>query len=1337
MELAVDWSMQEYIVNGSPISKEDTRSLVERKKCLMVVGVNIALSSRKRRGSLRATWMPQGETRKKLDEEKDILIRLLTFRSEKILFNLTEGMKEVDDRARVTQTAARENKGCGGIGKSSKQTRFSKRLHGDSSDDHTVNDVQAEHEGVLTSEINLEEVSSVNINTISTPSPGIGNFSSDQEGSVFGTVGNIVDENSARADSSKGITSQNVTLGGKPQDGDFNMVQESTKVVNTTSFANTVTSQKPQPQPKVNFRKMDVTSSTNGEYEAMILVSSVMKVNERLSNSIFGYFIGKRIAFPVVENYVFNAWGKFGIQKVMMNAKGFYFFKFSAKKGVDDVLENGPWIIRNVPIILNKWTPSTSLTKENHTKVLVWVKMHDVPLATFTADGLSVIASKIGNPLMLDLYTSTMCNESWGRSSYARAMIEIDAENVIKESVVVVVPELEGEGYTCEEKAVDAKDDGYQVVKGRNKGKKQNDRNIMIKPKTTLVYKQVTRPNNQGSYIRTKEDNTKNSNLFSVLANESTSGTNGNKDGQTARSVKEGVMGQQVDLDDEDIENVYDETEVQQVINENCLNVCAILESHVDIGKLEKSLETHKHFVQGRPWVIMGDSNAALFIEDTYYGSKDINISMHEFNDCVANIKVEDVNSTCLHFTWNQKPRGERGILKKIDKVMSNIEINNSFPGSYAIFQPYLISDHAPAVLKVHRVTKDKPKPFKFFNFLVYKPEFIDLVNEHWVVRLRHELDEVQRALDRNPLSNTLHDEEAVYLSAFTTSSLDEERFLKQKIKIKWLRVGDTNSAFFHHSVKARTSRSRIDCIMGHDNVLHEGSSVPKAFCDHYMQFLGAASQVVPLNQEGLFTRKLSHTTTINMVRGVSDDEIRSAMLSIGNDKAPGPDWYTSVFFKKAWEAVGSDVCNAGREFFLNGKLLKEVNHTIIALLPKVSTPSRVNDYRPISCCNVKCISKIITNRIKDGLDDIGSRSVLLKLTFKRLMICTSFSININGELHGYFKGKRGLHQGDPMSLYLFTLVMEILTLLLKRKAHDEDEFTDLQSARILMEALNEFKGVSGLVPSIPKSKRPIVIEDDDRSDSSEYSGDSEDSDDRQILTAVGVDPNKVIWNGGDLYDTTGPYGDKCVVNIRLRSCACRKWEITGMPCKHAVASIWNMANNGLEPGIPESWVHESYWLKTWVDMYRFKVNPCNGPELWPESDTPITLTAPNYKPPIGRPKKKRRKSAAEIYDNLVKRGKLSRAGGTVTCLKCGQQGHNQRSCKGQRHQGSHAPPQASQASSQASQAPPSSSQDSQAPPSSSQASQVFTRFTKSTAKFVPQRPATTKKNGSNAKGKQ
>ncbi|GKD35617.1 mutator type transposase [Tanacetum coccineum] len=59
----------------------------------------------------------------------------------------------------------------------------------------------------------------------------------------------------------------------------------------------------------------------------------------------------------------------------------------------------------------------------------------------------------------------------------------------------------------------------------------------------------------------------------------------------------------------------------------------------------------------------------------------------------------------------------------------------------------------------------------------------------------------------------------------------------------------------------------------------------------------------------------------------------------------------------------------------------------------------------------------------------------------------------------------------------------------------------------------------------------------------------------------------------------------------------------------------------------------------------------------------PIILTPLDYHTPIDRPPKKRKKSAIELYDGMVKDGRLSRAGKTVTCLKCGEKGHNSRSC--------------------------------------------------------------------------
>ncbi|GJY76498.1 hypothetical protein Tco_0481614 [Tanacetum coccineum] len=72
------------------------------------------------------------------------------------------------------------------------------------------------------------------------------------------------------------------------------------------------------------------------------------------------------------------------------------------------------------------------------------------------------------------------------------------------------------------------------------------------------------------------------------------------------------------------------------------------------------------------------------------------------------------------------------------------------------------------------------------------------------------------------------------------------------------------------------------------------------------------------------------------MVRDVSNEDIKTSNFSMRDNKSLGPDMYTDVFFKGAWDIVGIDVINVVREFFCNGKLLKEVNQTIIALIPKL-----------------------------------------------------------------------------------------------------------------------------------------------------------------------------------------------------------------------------------------------------------------------------------------------------------------------------------------------------------------------------------------------------------------
>ncbi|GKB78030.1 RNA-directed DNA polymerase, eukaryota, reverse transcriptase zinc-binding domain protein, partial [Tanacetum coccineum] len=512
-----------------------------------------------------------------------------------------------------------------------------------------------------------------------------------------------------------------------------------------------------------------------------------------------------------------------------------------------------------------------------------------------------------------------------------------------------------------------------------------------------------------------------------------------------------------------------------------------------------------------------------------------IEINATEFVECVDKFEMEDINMSEMFYTWIQRRRNlELGILKKLEKIMGNNSFIYMFPASFVHFMPYLSSDHCSAVLCMPDVTVQKRRSFRFMNFLTEKSGFKEVVKNNLNIDvegyamfklikrsksmkknlrrlnrqnrnvfekvnfLQTELARVQECLDKDPSNSILREEEMIYANAYKEAAIDEERLLKQKTKIEWLQYGDSNSSYFHNVIEGRISRSRIEVVYDESGNKYCGDSVANQFVSHFSNFLGTCDEVFDIdNADNLFTKKLDADSSLEMIKPVTDDEIKEAIFSIDDNKASGPDGYTSKFFKASWSVVGPDVCCAVKEFFVTVKMLGELNATLISLIPKVSTPAKVTDYRPITCCNVvyKTISKVITNRFKFVLDDLveANQSAFIPgmLISDNVLLAQEFMKGYNWDI-----GVRNCaFKGDPISPYLFTLVMKVLNLMIKRQIRRDRRFKfhsgcqklkisslyfaddllmlchgDMISSSILRRGLDEFSMSSGLYPSMSQS---------------------------------------------------------------------------------------------------------------------------------------------------------------------------------------------------------------------------------------------------------------------------
>lgn len=314
-----------------------------------------------------------------------------------------------------------------------------------------------------------------------------------------------------------------------------------------------------------------------------------------------------------------------------------------------------------------------------------------------------------------------------------------------------------------------------------------------------------------------------------------------------------------------------------------------------------------------------------------------------------------------------------------------------------------------------------------------------------------------------------------------------------QQSRVRWLSDGDANSKFFHSLMSSRRRHNAL-CSISVDGVVVEGvqpirTAVYTHFADHFQAINVERPSVANLN-----FRSLSVSEGGILIKPFSVQEIREAVWDCDSDKSPGPDGITFGFIKEFWLDMKDEIVRFVYEFHRNGKLSKGINTTFIALIPKVASPQKINDFRPISLVGslYKILAKLLSNRLRGVIGSVVSESqsafvknrqildgilianevvdeackskkelMLFKVDFEKaydsvdwgyldsVMGCMSFpvlwrkwikecvstattSVLVNGSPTDEFPLKRGLRQGDPLSPFLFLLAAEGLNIVMK-----------------------------------------------------------------------------------------------------------------------------------------------------------------------------------------------------------------------------------------------------------------------------------------------------------------
>jgi len=406
-------------------------------------------------------------------------------------------------------------------------------------------------------------------------------------------------------------------------------------------------------------------------------------------------------------------------------------------------------------------------------------------------------------------------------------------------------------------------------------------------------------------------------------------------------------------------------------------------------------------------WLIIGDFNMILQARDKSNDNLNRRL-MGAFRDLVQDLQLKELNLCGRKFTWSNDRTHTR-----IDRAFCTSEWDLMKPNVFLQALSSRVSDHCPLFIAAHESVR-KFRGFKFEAFWPRLPGYHEVVAQTWnkpvhiynpYLRLHTKLQRTSKALKqwaRSLIGNNkvllcaekmligifdvvqefrqLSDQEIALKHdlkvRFLAMTAVEKLRAKQQSRLTYIKASEASSKLFYLQANGRRRKNFIQSI--NDGTITHFSHPDKmeAVHKHFSQHFGHPSpRTSTLNWDVLQlpSKDLSH-----LEDAFTEEEVVAVISDIAADKAPGPDGYIGVFFKRSWQVIKDDIMGVLNYFHQqHSQHLIQLNKAHMVLLPKREDAQMLADFRPISLTHsiAKLISKILAVRLSGELNELISRS--------------------------------------------------------------------------------------------------------------------------------------------------------------------------------------------------------------------------------------------------------------------------------------------------------------------------------------------------------------------------